>query len=309
MPLSGGSRNYRDGGGTVLRLLMVQGAALLAALFLSHAQQIHGTVQVNTSALPPGIVNHLKSFQTDISSYVNTWGEGPRKIPCTLQVVFVSGNEQSHYRARLFLGTDRRIDSSIRHTTILRLIEPAWEFDYVPGRPLPHSPFEFDDLTGLLDFYLEVSTGADADTRTALGGTPFYQKAADIAALGRAAGKSGWNPEMESFNRGRLIDDLLSVNSVPVRKAIWLYHTAGLDSLEAGRERAQTNIWRALRIMGKANRELDPGNLVMKLFFEAKYEELASVLADFSGGDVFAFLARLDPDHRSAYDAASVQGR
>jgi len=272
------------------------------------AQEVNCTVQVNTSALPSENIDRLRDFGSVVSEYVNRyeWGGGGtgRKVRCTLEIAIRSVVGPDRYRAQVFIGTKRPIANSDRHTGVLRLFDQNWEFTYIKGRPPVHSAYEFDEMASFLDYYMYIIIGCSLDSYTRLAGTPMFQKAADIANLGRSRGQSGWQLQTGTFNRVKYAEELLSPTYEPVRRAIWRYNSAGLDSLVIDKPRAQGNIVRALGTLERMKQRSGQASLLMKVFFDTNHQEIAAVLSDYTDPTIFSRLSRLDPAHQSTYENA-----
>jgi hypothetical protein len=86
-----------------------------------------------------------------------------------------------------------------------------------------------------------------------------------------------------------------------VRLASYKYHFAGLDSLASNQTRAHQNILEALEAIGTIRKNVDPQNLLIQSFFETKYLEIASLFLNYPDPAVYARLAQIDPQHRTAY--------
>lgn len=291
--------------------------ALIALLLLpwpgslGHAQQVDCTVQVNYEAVATTHKDLLQDFERDIRDYINDhrWGseELEEKIRCTMNVFIKSTTGENGYTAQVFIGSQRPIFGSERNSAVVRLFDETWEFTYISSRPLHHNPFQFGDLTSFIDFYMNLIIGLDFDTYEPASGTPFLRVAADIANLGRSNGANGWDQKAGSFSRLQIIDEILNPKYEPVRRAIHTYHFAGLDSLATAPARGYANILRALEAIGKVRRQVDPRNLFIKAFFEAKYLEIAEVFQGYPDRNVFERIAAVDPAHVSAYEEARAR--
>ncbi|MGA9116215.1 MAG: DUF4835 family protein [Bacteroidota bacterium] len=272
------------------------------------AQEMDCSVEVNYEAVATTHSDQLSGFARDVADYINgyRWGaEGlDGKVKCTLSIFIQSALGENRYTAQAFIGSQRPVFGLEKSTAVVRLFDEAWEFTYLGSRPISHDSYVFDDLASFLDFYVFVILGYDFDTYEISGGTPFFQKAADIANLGRSTGAKGWTPKSGSYSRIQLIDEILSPKSLPVRRAYYGYHFTGLDSLAADPERARASILRTLETLGRTRANLDPRNLYLRTFFESKYQEIAEVFSAHPDPGIFRRLSRIDPAHQSTYEAA-----
>ena len=291
--------------GKLLFTLLLMAGLLLTAFTLSQGQQVDCTIQVNYESVPTTNKDLLHDFGADVSNYINnyTWASDEDvKVKCMI-TIFVKGViGDDRYSAQAFIGSQRPLYGSEKSSAVVRLFDETWEFTYVRNRAINHNQSTYNDLTSFLDFYVYVILGYDYDTYGKLSGTPMFQKAADVASLGRSSGQRGWQQTSSGYNRIQLIDELLNPKFEPVRRASYFYHFSGLDSLSTDPIRGMNNILRALDIIGKARRQVDPRNLVIKSFFETKYLEIADLFLSYPDASVYATLSSVDPPHRNTYD-------
>jgi hypothetical protein len=279
---------------------------LIAHPAMTPAQELDCTVQVNYEAVPATNKESLHGFAADLKDYLNNykWGSDnlSEKVKCTFNIFVQGATGDDKYTAQMFVGSQRQMYGSERSTAELRVFDESWEFTYVKGRPITHNPYTFNDLASFLDFYVYLILGYDYDTYEALSGTQFFQKSSDIASLGRSSGQKGWQPTTGSYNRVQLIDELLSPKFEVIRKALYQYHFAGLDSLGVSKERALANILNAIDMIGATKKEVDPRNIVIKTFFDTKYLEIADLFAGYSDPAVYVRFSTIDPTHQKTYE-------
>jgi len=273
----------------------------------AYAQQVDCTVQVNYEAVATTHKELLQDFQSDVSNYINgySWGTDnlDEKVKCTINIFISSVTGDNRYAAQVFIGSQRQIFGTAKSSAVVRLFDEAWEFTYVRNRPINHNLYSFNDLASFLDFYVYMILGYDYDTFDNLSGTPLFQKAADIANLGRSSGQRGWQQTSSgSYNRVQLIDEILNPKYAPVRSAMSTYHFAGLDSLSVGPGRAYKNILHALETIGKVTKQSDPRNQIIKVLFDTKYMEIADLFATYADQSVYLKLLSIDPAHQKTYE-------
>ena len=266
------------------------------------------TVQVNVDAVPTTHKDLLVNFADDVRAYlVNyNWGGGDasEKVKCTIDVFFKSVSGDNQYVAQVFIGSKRPRFMTDQHTAVVRLMDESWEFTYVKDRPINHSPRAFSDLASFLDFYMFLIMGYDYDTYDELSGTQNLQKAFLVANLGMSSGQKSWQRSTTTFSRTQLVADLLEPKFEPVRRASWIYHYCGIDSLSLTPSRAQENMLAALEMIGRVRKTVDPRNLAFRAFFDAKHMELAEVFRTYPDASVYDTLARIDPGNQTSYEAA-----
>jgi Domain of unknown function (DUF4835) len=304
-----------------IRLSMKLTSPVISLLFIglvapasTRSQEVECTVHVNYEAVASTYQDLLQDFRSDISTYINGYRWGPdqldEKIQCTVDI-FISGSTgDNRYSAQAFIGSKRKILGSGQSSAVVRVFDESWEFTYVQNRPIVHNFYGFNDLASFLDFYVLLVIGYDYDTYDNLLGTPFFQKAADVANLGRNSGKRGWQENSSgTYNRVRLIDEILNAKFAPVRTASYTYHFAGLDSLQLNPQRGYGNMLRAIESIGKVRRQADPRNQIIKVFFDTKYLEIAEQFLNYPDRAVYITFARIDPGHQTTYEEYMQRSR
>ncbi len=280
---------------------------LLLVAATTRAQEVNCTVKVNYEAVASTNQDLLQDFKSDVETYINgyRWGSDQldEKIQFTIDI-FVSGvTGDNKYSAQAFIGSQRKIFGSGKSTAVVRIFDEAWEFTYIRNRPIVHNFYSFSDLGSFLDFYTLLVIGEDYDTYENLGGTPIFQRAADVANLGRSSSKKGWQESSSAtYNRIRLIDEILTPKFAPVRSASYQYHFAGLDSLASDHQRGLENMLEAIKTIGLVRQQADPRNQIIKMFFDTKYLEIADQFQSYPDRAVYALFARIDPAHQTTWE-------
>jgi hypothetical protein len=274
-------------------------------------QVLDVTLKINTEAVSVNYRENIRDFQQDIENYLRNYDYGDpnnrERVPVTLEIFLQSGTEDGKYTAQVFIGASRPIFGGNQNTATVRILDELWEFTYQRGRALEHTMYSFNDLTSFLDFYMYFVLGFDYDTYDRLGGTPYFTRAADVAALGESSGLKSWTPTSGGFTRTRFAREMMSPQFEPLRRASWKYHFAGLDSLAFNRPRAQQTILEALEEIAASRKALDPQNLAIKAFFDTKYLEIAQLFLDYPDRNVYGRLTRIDPNHQKTYEEYSAK--
>jgi hypothetical protein len=277
------------------------------------AQQVDCTVQVNYESVASANKDLLTNFASDVRNYVNNyqWGSEQiqEKVKCTLDIFIQNVTGENRYLAQAFVGSQRPIYGANKSTAVVRLLDEAWEFTYIKDRPINHNPYSYNDLTSFLDFYMNLILGYDYDTYENLAGTPWFQKAMDVASLGRSSGQKGWQLVTTGYSRTQLITELLSPTVTPLRTTVYKYHFSGLDSLAANKEKALANIAAAIEKASIARKSNDARNLAIKTFFDTKYLEMADILLDYPDPTIYIKLGRIDPYHQMTYEEYRIKKR
>lgn len=284
------------------------------ALKPAKAQELDATVDVDVSALNIDIRDRLSNFKNDIQNYlnktkftdeviVNDVRGKPYKIKCNFNFFFRTATGVDSYEAQLVVGVQRNIYKTDNYTTVFRVKDETWAFNYVRGQNIYHDDLKFNNLSSFLDYYAYMIIGSDDDSWEPLLGTQRYQKAQNLVNLAVANGGGGGWTDNSSLKQSRSVfpAELLNSKYESFRKAVWTYHFAGIDSLQYNKKQALEKISESLQIIGKL-KKTEVRSFTIKQFFDAKYLEIAATLVDFYDKSIYRKLMEYDPDHSSVYE-------
>ncbi len=299
---------------------MFRGLVLLLFSLSSFAisQEIDCEITTKQDGLPAQAIENLNDFIPQVKEYINSyrWTNvdlGTDKIKCRMDLVFRGSPRDNHYTVQAFIGSERPIfQSNGQSTAILRLLDDKWEFDYVRGTPLTHNDMRFDPLLSFLDFYAYVILGFDFESYKAGDGTPYFQKALDILNRAQSSGNAGpgWDYTSDNvYSRFQLINEILDSKFHDVRGAFYRYHYRGLDLLAKDETRARKNIMTALEKIGRVQEKINQRSLLIRLFFETKYQEIGNIFVKDPDLTVFSRITKIDPSHKQDYEERQRAGR
>lgn len=294
--------------------------ALIVTPFLPDtisSQELDATVDVDLSAINIDIRDRLSNFKNDVQNYlnrtrftdeniVNDVRGKPYKIKCSFSFFFRSATGIDSYEAQLVVGVQRNIYRTENFTTIFRVKDETWGFNYVKGQSFYHDDLKFNNLTSFLDYYAYLIIGYDDDSWEPSLGTSRFQKAQNIVnlAIANSDGR-GW-VDNSSLKQSRSVypAELLNSKYDNFRKAVWIYHFSGIDSLQYGKKTALEKIAESLEMIGKI-KKTEVRSFIIKQFFEAKYMEIAATLVDYYDKSIYRKLSEYDPDHSAIYEEYS----
>ncbi|MEO8513916.1 MAG: DUF4835 family protein [Ignavibacteria bacterium] len=294
---------------------------ILFAFFLTQsyftplaAQELDATVDVDVSAINIDIRDRLSNFKIDVQNYlnktrfsdeniVNDLRGKPYKIKCNFSFFFRTATGVDSYEAQLVVGVQRNVYKTETYTTLFRIKDENWGFNYVKGQSFYHDDQKYNNLTSFLDYYAYMIIGSDDDSWEPSLGTVRFQKAQNIVnlAIANSDGK-GW-VDNSSLKQSRSVypAELLNSKYDNFRKALWTYHFAGIDSLQYNKKQSLERIASALEIIGKI-KKTEVRSFVIKLFFDSKYLEIATTLVDYYDKSIYRRLMEYDTDHTSTYE-------
>ena len=119
----------------------------------------------------------------------------------------------------------------------------------------------------------------DAETFVANSGTDHFNIAQNIVNVAAQSGYKGWSQSDGNQNRFFIISDILSPTFNPYRQAMTDYHIQ-LDGMTKDLKTSKLGVETAIQELSSIY-SLRPNALVMRLFFDAKSDEIVSI---FSGG-------------------------
>jgi len=289
---------------------------LFAFLFLPSfffSQELDATVDADLSKLNPDVKDRLSSFKQDVQNYlirtrftdeeiVNDVRGKPYKIKSTFQFIFNSASGFDGYDAQLVVTVQRNIYKTLSFTKLLIIKDESWEFNYIRGQSFYHDDLKFNNLTSFLDYYAYLIIGLDDDSWEPKLGTQRFQKAQNVVNLAVSSGSSkGWSDNnISKASRNTYTSELLNSKNEDFRKAFWIYHFAGIDSLQYNKRNALERISQSIDLIGKV-KKTEVRSFIIKIFFDTKYLEIAQTLTDYYDKTIYRKLMDIDPDHSATY--------
>ena len=266
--------------------------------------------------IPSASRDYLKDFERAVEQYLNTyrWTNedlGGEKIQCSMEIFFLSATD-NRYTAQVFVGSRRPIyhgnDKTERETIILRVLDENWEFEYSPTRPFYHDEFQFDPMADFLDYYAYMVIGLDLETYVELSGAPYFQKALNIC--NQASGtsySSNWQSQSVNYSRFSMVDELTNLKYQAFRYAFHKYHFEGIDLISTDAVKGLNAMLEAIESIAELKQKQNPRSIVVKAFFDTKYQEIAETFLRFPDRSVYGRLAGADPNHQITYQEFSLK--
>lgn len=275
------------------------------------SQELEAKVIVNMDKLQPAQREILENFASDIEKYLNTtkftrqnW-DAP-KIVCSFTILLESASFDNNYTAQIVVASQRGIhNQSKKFTPMLTIVDNNWQFKYERNKSLYYDPGIFDPFTSLLNYYALVIIGYDEDSYAALAGSPYFNEAYKIASLGANSNYSrGWERSASGFSRLLFVEELLSEKFKQFREDFFNYHYNGLDLEKENPQQPKEQAYKLVENLYKSESKLDFRSPVVKVFFDAKHNEIISLLKGYANPEVFQALKRIDPQRIGKYDEA-----
>ncbi|GEP50862.1 DUF4835 domain-containing protein [Flavobacterium noncentrifugens] len=262
--------------------------SLLLIFFVgfSYAQELNCTVTVNADQVGGTNTQVYKTLQKSLTDFINKtdWTnqgfKNNERINCSM-FINVSAVTGSTFTATLQVQSSRPGFNSTYSTPVFNFNDKEFNFDYTEFQNLNYNPNSFDsNLVSVVSYYCLMIIGMDADTFAPEGGTPYLETAQQIATVAQAGGYKGWSGSEGNSNRFFLVNDMLSPTYQPYRDAMYQYSFEGIDNMNRDQKGAKEKIKAAIATLSDIYK-VRPNSFLMRVFFDAKSDELVSI---FSGG-------------------------
>ncbi len=275
------------------------------------AQELDCKVTINTESIQSGQRDHLRTLASDIERYMNNTrftnedldGE---KIQCNLDIVITSATTDYRYSAQVVVTSQRPVyignAKSDRTTPVMRILDVNWQFTYSLNQRMVFDEMVFDPLTSFLDFYAYLIIGFDLETYIPFSGSTCFQKASKIIQLASNSSVAGdWRQSSASYSKFGVIDELTNLKYNSFRTAFNIYFFDGVDLLATEQQNALTNMLKSIETINETRRIFNPSSVIVKIFFDSKFREIAEVFLNYPDRNVYDVLSNLDQEHRSTY--------
>ncbi len=278
---------------------------LLLLSTLTNAQEFNCKVQINAEQTGRVDLQIFKTLERSLSEFVNNtkWTEQEyrteERINCTL-FINVLGYDNDRFQTSMQVLASRPIFGSSYETTILNINDKEVNFNYLEFGPLQYNPSSFDsNLVSTVAFYLYTILGVDADTFAPKGGTDFFEEAKAIVNVAQGSNEKGWAANTTKLNRYKLNNDLLSGTFDGYRETMYQYHREGLDVMHQDIKKGKETIVASLQPLKTMN-DTRPNSTMMRVFFDAKAEEISKIFSDGPSVDIaktITLLNRIGPTY------------
>ena len=267
------------------------------------AQELSCRVQINSDKIQGTNKQVFSTLEQAITEYINTrkWSEAQiaanEKIDCTLLIVVNSVND-NRYTCELQVQSRRPVYNSSYMTTMLNFRDTQFEFEYQEFDPLIYNEMTMEsNLTGVLDFYVNMILALDFDSFSFRGGEPFFQRAAELVAMGESSQGVGWEAFGNSRNRHALITAFTEGSNAAFRQLWYDYHRKGLDEMALSVDKGRAKVTESLNKLVEVY-ENSSTSVLLPLFSDAKLDEVVNIYSEAprqEKEDTYKILDRLYP--------------
>ncbi|MBI1307643.1 MAG: DUF4835 family protein [Bacteroidetes bacterium] len=299
----------------ILLFIWLSGFRLLTAQDLNCMVDIvHPQVQTTSAQIFDDLKNAVTQFMNN-RKWITGQVDVNEKIECNL-VIDITKFEVDVITANFNFQSSRTVYNTTYNTRVLSYVDNQVVFTYARFQNLEYQDNSYtSNLTSVLAFYAYMIIGLDFDTYQLNGGDPYFKKALNVRDLAMNAPNSppGWasNDGNGSKNKYFLIDNMLDQRFKPLRAAMYRYHIKGLDVMTSNMEEGREEIYLSLKDL-KIVRDALPNALFLKLFFNAKSDELIQIFSQATPSQkvkVVELLSTMDPANRSRYEDGIMKAK
>jgi hypothetical protein len=259
---------------------------LILSFGFANSQELNCTVKVDYQKIGTTNQKVFKTLETSLNEFVNktAWTAKPykqnEKISCAMTII-IDNSEADVFSGSLQIQSSRTAFNSTYQSPIFNFNDKNFDFKYQEFENLQYNPSSFDsNLVSVLAFYSYIIIGLDQETFSPEGGSLAFESALNIADLAQSSGYKGWSSSEKGQNRYLLINDLLSPTFNPFREVLYNYHLNGIDLMNNDTKQAKEKIITAINSL-KNIHLTRPNSFLMRIFFDAKTDEIISI---FTGG-------------------------
>jgi hypothetical protein len=287
----------------------------------ARAQEFQFMVNLNYDQLvgsqktDPQSMNQLQTYMNDFLNnqrWTNDVFKKEEKIKCKLNISLTRSPAVGNYEGNAQLVVSRPVYNSNYETVLFTYVDKDFNFTYLPTTQLYFNENSYtEELPYILAFYANIALIFDYDSFSKLGGSPYVQKAFNLANLARNASpnKQAWDyTKGNSRNRYYLIENLNSPQFIPFREGIYSYYRQGLDVATENPTATRAKVMEFLTTV-KEVAQLRPANIVINSFFDAKSDELLKIMIEGNTEEkrkAFGILSSLDPTKTQFYQRLAM---
>jgi hypothetical protein len=251
---------------------------------LAAAQELNCRVKINTETIMGANRQVFNTLEKALNDFVNKteWTGNQYKpnerINCSMNIN-ITEFESTSFKATIQVESSRPIYNSSYSSPVFNYNDKEFNFDYIEFQNLIFNPNSFDsNLVSVVSFYCYIIIGLDADTFSQNGGGIYLENAREILTVAQGSSYKGWNQGEGNQNRYFLITDLLSPTFSQYREALFSYHFEGMDNMHTDLKSAKNTVAEAVNSVAQIAK-FRPNAFLMRVFFDAKADEIVSVFS------------------------------
>lgn len=264
------------------RLYILSLLLLLCCGIPLKAQELNCSVEINSSKIEGTDKSPFEELQEAITEYINTrkWTNAQfavnEKIECRLFFT-ISKYEDEKFTGDLQVQLSRPVYNSTYTTPLLNFKDTKIEFTHRRGEPLNYNESAWEDnLTGILNYYVNLFLALDFDSFSPLGGQPYFDRLASIVQMAQSSGETGWRAFEDTKNRSAVLSSYTDASTSGIRELMYTYHRKGLDEMVTSPDKGRAAITESLKHLQKIH-SVSPMSVALSIFKDTKLDELVNV--------------------------------
>lgn len=288
----------------IFKCIIICVVCVLAAInFRVSAQELNCTVEINSSKIEGTDKSPFEELQEAITEYVNTrkWTNTQfsinEKIECRMFFT-ISKYEDEKFTGDLQVQLSRPVYNSTYTTPLLNFKDTKIEFTHRRGEPLNYNESTWEDnLTGIINYYVNLFLALDFDSFSPLGGQPYFDRLATIVQMAQSSGETGWRAFEDTKNRSAVLSSYTDAATSGIRELMYSYHRKGLDEMVTSPDKGRAAITESLQKIKQIHQN-SPMSVALSIFKDTKLDELVNVYSgapESERNDVYQLLHDIYP--------------
>jgi hypothetical protein len=253
---------------------------------VSIGQEFNMNVTVSAPNLKLTDPQLFKQMETSLTEFINNtkWTtdsyEQHEKIEGSIQIQIVEEYSQTSFLANFIIQAVRPVFNASYTSPLINHVDNGVAITYEINQEIERSEDSFtDNLSSVINYYLYMILGLDADSFELNGGTEHFRMAQQVISVippGFANGEPGWQAVGKDFNRYWFVENMLNPRVRPFRQAFYEYHRQGLDKMSEDRGRARAVIASNITLIQDVNQTF-PNSMALRVFSNTKRNELVQI--------------------------------
>ena len=249
------------------------------------SQEVNCLVKINYEQIGGSNRQIFQTLEKALTEFINQtkWTnrvvKPEERVDCAINII-ITTREDNTFTGTLQIQSSRPVFGSTYATPLLNIKDNDFTFRYNEFDPLIYNRNSFDsNLVSTIVFYVYTILGVDADSFSKYGGEFELKEAQNAMLQAQQSGIAAWQNVVGKQNRFLLIDDLLSPNLKIFRDVMYEYHIKGMDNFSSNKDFAKQTIEDSvLKFETLFNKTV--GNYLIRVFFDAKADEIVNIYAD-----------------------------
>jgi hypothetical protein len=280
---------------------------VFACLILSSslwAQELNCKVTINADQIQSTEKSVFKDMERAIAAFLNSrkWTNDTyktyEKINCGIFLNISRMPSIGSFAANAQITAARPIYGTNYETVLLNFADRDFEFEYIESQPMEYNDNNYiTNLTSMLAFYAYTILAVDYDSFSEMGGNPYVQKMLLVINNAQSSNRPGWVLSSNPRSRYFFMESMNNSQQADIRKGMYKYHRLALDTYAKNPTESQDQILDVLKSIKKVW-GINPTSVLISSFFDAKFNELASVFREATPNtkrEAYDLLTSIDP--------------